>query len=131
MKRLTRVIPLFAILVAAGCGADSHSENANTSAPPAKVSVATVHRDSTAGSHRIMGTVVGRNSAAVETKIQARVERIAVALGSRVRAGDLIAELDTREFEARVLQARVANEQASRDLERYGNLHSQKAATDQ
>lgn len=131
MKSLIAAALLLAVSVTAGCSAKSHPESTDASAPPAKVRVASVQRDSTAVSHRIMGTVVARNRADVESKVQARVERVAVTLGSRVRAGDLIAELDTREFEARVLQARAANEQATRDLARYEALHSQEAATAQ
>ncbi|MBK7141700.1 MAG: hypothetical protein IPH75_06445 [bacterium] len=53
----------------------------------------------TTGAHdEIMGTVRARNTADLSTKVQARIDRIPVVIGSRVNRGGTLAELDTREF---------------------------------
>lgn len=131
MILLRTIASFIAAVTIAGCGDASHSESTESLSAPSKVSVAIARRESDAASSRIMGTVVARNRAELETKVHARIERITVALGSRVRAGDLMAKLDSRESEARVRQARAAHEQAARDLLRFESLHVQQAVTDQ
>jgi RND family efflux transporter MFP subunit len=131
MTLLRTIASLIVTVVIAGCGGESHPESTDSAAPSAKVSVAAAQKEPNAAANRIMGTVIARNRAELETKVQGRIARITVALGSRVRAGELMAELDTREFEARVRQARAAYEQAARDLSRFESLHAQQAVTDQ
>jgi RND family efflux transporter MFP subunit len=48
-----------------------------------------------------------------------------------VRQGDLLAELDRREYEARVDQAQAVYDQSARDLERFQGLVNQRAVTEQ
>jgi RND family efflux transporter MFP subunit len=78
-----------------------------------------------------MGTVVARNRAGIESKIQARAELIPVTLGSTVRAGDLLAQLDVREYQARVEQAEAVYRQTSGDLARFDALLADRVATQQ
>jgi RND family efflux transporter MFP subunit len=130
---MNRYVVMLAIIVAAtlaGCG-DESRERARDLSTPIKVTVATAERVAESAQEEFMGTVVARNRADLEPKIQARVDRILVSLGSRVKAGDVLAELDAREFEARVQQARAVFEQTSQDMTRFENLLSQQAATQQ
>ena len=52
------------------------------------------------------------------------IRRIPVQEGSRVRRGDLLAELELTEVNAQVEQARQAAEKAERDLDRGERLHA-------
>jgi RND family efflux transporter MFP subunit len=123
---------LFTLLLAAltGCGHDRH-DAPETSFAIKPVQVAPVVRVPAEDSEEFMGTVTARSHADIEAKVQARVERVAVKLGSRVASGDLLAELDRREFAARAEQARALYDQAARDLERFQKLFKEQAATSQ
>ncbi len=69
---------------------------------------ATVVRRSVPISEDAVGTVRSRRTVAVSAQVPARVTQVAVEAGQAVKAGDLLAALDDREFAARVAQARQA-----------------------
>ncbi len=62
------------------------------------------------------GYVVARRKAVVSAKIQGRLSELHVEEGSRVRAGELIARLESADNEAQVLRARAAVARAQADL---------------
>jgi RND family efflux transporter MFP subunit len=95
------------------------------------VRVATAQRVAESSHEEFMGTVVARNRAGIESKIPARVERIPVTLGSTVRAGDLLAQLDVREHQARVEQAEAIYRQTAGDLARFNALLAERAVAQQ
>jgi len=129
MKQLIILVMVAAGLV--GCGNSSQSHNDTGSAIPKPVLVAAAEKVSAANQEEFMGTVTARNRAEIGAKIQAPIERIVVVLGSRVKQGDLLAELDRREYEARVAQAQAVYDQAVRDLDRFQGLINQRAVTEQ
>ncbi len=132
MRRLTMMFLGLTVAILAGCGHEPARTDSSTSQiPTRKVILAPVEKTSTGSYDELMGTVVARNRADIETKFQARVERIPVVLGSHVRKGDMLAELDTRELRARVQQARAVSEQTALDLTRFERLISQQAVTQQ
>jgi multidrug efflux system membrane fusion protein len=117
-------------LALAGCGdSPRHSKASPTS--PWPVAVAPAQRVLESAHEEFMGTVTARSTADIEAKLQARVERIDVVLGSRVAKGDRLAQLDTREYSARVEQARAVAEQTALELTRFEALLAQKASTQQ
>lgn len=67
----------------------------------------------------LIGTV-DANQVLVSAKIAGRIERLAVDEGTAVKAGDLVAELDTAELSAQLagMQARVAETRATEALTR-------------
>lgn len=130
MKRFIILVTL-AVTALVGCGGSSQQHGDSSQTDPKPVLVATAEKVSAASQEEFMGTVTARNRAEIGSKIQAPVERIAVVLGSRVRQGDLLAELDRREYEARVAQAQAVYDQAARDLERFQGLVNQRAVTEQ
>lgn len=121
---------MVAVGLAAGCGGSSPRDK-TPAASPVEVSVARVERSAGLAREELMGTVVARNRADIQSKVQARVERIPVTLGSVVRQGDLLAELDNRELAARVGQSRAINTQAAMELGRYDSLLSRKLVSQQ
>ena len=62
------------------------------------------------------GYVVARRQAVVSAKIQGRLEELRVEEGSEVRKGDILARLESFDFEAAVNRARAAVQRAEADL---------------
>jgi RND family efflux transporter MFP subunit len=130
-----RILSWLALAVAsawilAACGGSSpHSDRPY--ALPRPVAVAPATRVLESSSEEFMGTVTARSTVDIEAKLQARVERIPVVLGRRVAKGELLAQLDTREYRARVDQARAVSDQTALELARFEALLQQKAATQQ
>ena len=62
------------------------------------------------------GYVVARRKAVVSAKIQGRLADLRVEEGSRVRQGELIARLESRDYEAQLQQAQAQYESASAQL---------------
>lgn len=78
-----------------------------------------------AGGISANGYVVARTKASVSAKIPGQLEYLGVSEGSRVKAGDILARIESRDYEARLAatQAEVVRieaelAQARRDLER-------------
>jgi RND family efflux transporter MFP subunit len=116
------------VILSAACGEHAGRRVAEE-LPAATVRVATVAPGARTASEEIVGTVRARSSATVEAKISSRVVRFPIGTGQRVRAGDLLVELDAREIEARLDQAKAARDQAAGDLQRYEVLLRQEAVT--
>jgi HlyD family secretion protein len=62
------------------------------------------------------GYVVARRKAVVSAKIQGRLSELKVEEGSRVREGEVIARLESVDYEAQVQRARAALQHAEADL---------------
>jgi RND family efflux transporter MFP subunit len=62
------------------------------------------------------GYVVARRKAVVSAKIQGRLAELKVEEGSRVREGDVIAKLESMDYEAQVARARASVLRAQADL---------------
>jgi RND family efflux transporter MFP subunit len=62
------------------------------------------------------GYVVARRKAVVSAKIQGRLARLSVDEGSRVRKDQVIARLESRDYEAQVQRAQASLERAQADL---------------
>ena len=131
MKTLFLSLSILIAPVLSGCGGADKKTDSSSGMTPKSVSVATVERYTSGAHDEIMGSVIARNTATVSTKVQSRVDRMLVDIGSHVNKGDLLAQLDTRESEAKVQQARAMYEQATGDLARFEKLLAQDAATQQ
>ena len=73
----------------------------------------------------VVGTVRPKLQSIIEAKVSGRIETLAVAPGQKVKAGDLLAQLDAHEIQAKVDQARAVRDQAARELERGRKLFEQ------
>jgi RND family efflux transporter MFP subunit len=77
------------------------------------------------------GYVVARRQAVVSAKIQGRLEQLNVEEGSRVRKDDIIARLESADYEAQVERSRAQIQRATADLaeaQRVERLNEQLAA---
>ncbi len=77
----------------------------------------------------VVGTVQAVEQAEISAKISGNIVAFPVDLGSRVKQGDLLAELNAGEISAQVRQAKAQLEQTRRNLEREENLLKKNAAT--
>lgn len=60
----------------------------------------------------VNGTLSAQETAALSVKVPGRIESMAVDLGSVVKRGDLIAQVERRDYELRLQQARAARSEA-------------------
>lgn len=85
-----------------------------------------------------LGTVTPLNTVTVRPRVDGELIRVHFTEGQRVNKGDLIAEIDSRPFQAQLLQAQgqlARNEalldQANGDLQRYQTLRKQGSISEQ
>ena len=85
-----------------------------------------------------LGQAQAYNTVTVRTRVDGQIEKIAFAEGQMVKAGDLIAQIDPRPFQAALDQAKAKQAQdqanlanAKLDLQRYATLAKQSFATQQ
>jgi RND family efflux transporter MFP subunit len=119
---------LGAAALPAGCRRHEAS-SARQSPSSVAVRAVVVEAAARAANEEVVGTVRAKLRAAIEPKISARIESLLVAPGQTVKAGELIAQLDAREIQAKLDQAMAVREQATRDLERARTLLQQKITT--
>jgi len=104
-------------------------ESGPESLVPVAVRTVLVENKTRPSGEEVVGTVRAKLRAAIEAKVSARIEALLVAPGQMVKAGDLIAQLDPREIQARLDQALALRQQATRDLARGRELLDKKITT--
>ena len=116
-----------AVAIGAGC---RHREASapRPSLPGIAVRAVVVEPTTRVAQEEVVGTVRAKLRAAIEPKVSARIESLLVVPGQAVKAGDLIAQLDAREIQARRDQAIAVREQMTRELDRSRLLLQQKSA---
>lgn len=114
------------------------SPQANSGPPPALVSVAPTRRQDYPVYIDGLGQVQAFNTVMVRTRVDGQVNKIGFTEGQMVNAGDLIAQIDPRPFQAALDQAKAKQAQdqanlanAKLDLQRYATLAKQSFATQQ
>ncbi len=141
------VIPtalLVAILVAGGGLAVAHKVPFGGSASPPAATPAVPVVAGMVSSHDVpiylrgLGTVIAYNTVLVRSQIQGQLTRIAFTEGQPVRAGDLLAEIDPRPYQAQLDQVTATRERdqaqlknAEANLARYAQLADKGWATPQ
>ncbi|MEO6872312.1 MAG: efflux RND transporter periplasmic adaptor subunit [Chthoniobacterales bacterium] len=117
-----------AALALAACHSKKEA-GADESLPPVAVRTVVVESKARPSTEEVVGTVRAKLRATIEAKVSARIESLLVAPGQTVKAGDLIAQLDPREIQARLDQTLALREQARRDLARGQELLHKKITT--
>lgn len=114
-----------AALMLAACAPKRESISPD-SLPSVAVRAVAVENKARPSTEEVVGTVRAKLRAVIEAKVSARVEALLVAPGQTVKAGDLLAQLDAREIQAKLDQALALHEQAARDLVRARELMEKK-----
>lgn len=125
MKRIMMITAAFGL---AACGAEEPGRLPIV-AEPVEVRVSTVQRAPAVES--FPAVVAAERTADIATRMSGTVDRILVDVGSRVRRGDALVELDATDIQARVSAARAQEELARRSFARIENLQRDGAASQQ
>lgn len=123
-------LALLALVLSTGCRPRQEPRNAGH-LPPTIVRVQTVESKKHLASEQVVGTVRAKLRASIEAKVSGRIEKLLVAPGQSVKAGELLVQLDSREIQARLDQALTLREQSGRDTERLRRLLTQNAVSRQ
>jgi multidrug efflux system membrane fusion protein len=134
-RTLRRVVTVLILLGAAGAGtwgwqhyrAGSGSQQAAGGAsakdpgkagrgPAVPVTIATVQKGSFPVYLSSLGTVQGFNTVVVRTRVDGQIDQIGFKEGQIVKAGDLIAQIDPRPFQASLDQAKAKKAQDEANL---------------
>ncbi len=138
MKRVNihlLLLTFFAFILLAGCGKE---ETSSETLPPAiSVKTVTVGGISAGSGITYSGTVQPLQRANIASKFMGTVKKIYVSEGDFVRQGEALIRLESKEMDARLAQAdaglaaaKIAYENAKKNLKRFEALHKQGAATD-
>jgi RND family efflux transporter MFP subunit len=120
---------LTAALAVAGCG--KKHESSREQPPAVDVRVQTIEAKPHVASEEVVATVNSKLRSVIESKVSGRIDKMLVTPGQKVKAGDLLAELDVREIRAKLDQATPLREQAEKDLKRFTELLSKRVITQQ
>jgi len=102
-----------ALAVMAGCGNNSSEKaRAASEAAPVPVRAVVVNETEWPVAFEVTGTVRARTAAVISSKVMGYVREVTVRPGDRVRAGQLLIELDARDLEANWRQAQAAVDEA-------------------
>ncbi len=115
--RIPLLTLIFTIGLLVGCGEKpSQTQTAPAGVPVAvqAQSVATVEWPTT---YETTGTVRAKTAGVVSSKVMGYVRQVNFQAGDRVRAGQLLVELDTRDQETQVRQAQAAHREAQDALQ--------------
>lgn len=125
-----KALLVLSLVAAAGCHRHGPPPAA-ANLPPAQVRLLTVESKKHMTTEEVVGTVRSKLRASIEAKVSGRIEQMPVVAGQSVKKGELLAQLDVREIQARLDQARAVRLQAEQDRKRYDTLLQQKAVTQQ
>jgi RND family efflux transporter MFP subunit len=108
---------VMAMFITTGCGSDYPATGAPPKAEreavtPRLVRAIPAMQDTVAHGTVVTGTLAAEDQVVLSFKVDGRLSEIAVDLGSRVRKGQIIAQLDPTDFRLRVRQAEAALQQA-------------------
>lgn len=130
MKSPRLFLPALALAALAGCARQAEP-NPSTAAnlPAVKVRVVAVRAETLPATIEVSGTVRPVQRARIAAKVMGAIEQLPVALGQRVRAGDLLAKISAGDTAARLAQAQAQLQLTRHDLDRERDLLAKNAST--
>ncbi len=121
MKMFVGMALLVGSAVCAGCG--DTSKDVVGIMEPVKVKTMKVELSEMNESRQFSGTVEEENGSALSFSVMGTLKNIYVGLGSRVKKGQLIAEVDQTSMESSYRAAKASMEQAEDAFQRMKELH--------
>ena len=135
MKPLPLPLLTFCLLSAAwltaGCGQRHSGAAPEPLVPRVAVRARTVESLERVATEEVVGTVRPKLSASLSVKISGIISQMLVTPGQAVKAEQLLAAIDAREWQARLDQAQAVYEQTQKERERLKKLLEQNAVTQQ
>jgi RND family efflux transporter MFP subunit len=110
-----------------GCGRERQA--AAPALPVVNVRAQTIQAKPHVAAEEVVGTVRPKLHSVIEAKVSGRIEKMLVTPGQQVKAGDLLAQLDAGEIQAKLDQANAVKKQAESDLKRYEILRAKQVIT--
>ena len=111
------IAALVSLAILAGCSSE-HPQNKRAEQPAAvKVQVATATQGQRSQMHRLPGTVRAVRSTPLASKLTGTILQVRVHPGDRVKAGQLLAVIDSREAEAMIQKAEAGKREAEMALQ--------------
>jgi RND family efflux transporter MFP subunit len=113
---LATVLPALLVLIGA-CAGDAGPADLETTGAPIVTEIASVDLTTVPRVIQATGTLEAIKRVSPGTKIMGRIESVPVKVGDRVAAGQLLAQLESRDLDAAVTQAAAALTMAEANLE--------------
>lgn len=121
-------VPLFAALVACGSKSDAPRKTEAGNVPPVQVQTTTVSQTEWPSLYDAVGTVRARTAYQVSARIMGAAREVLVRVGDRVRQGQTLVVIDSRDIETRQRQADAALAEArAAEAEAQNAIESAKA----
>lgn len=120
---LQAVVLLTAALLLAGCSKEEVQEEVEVVRP---VKIMTVKSTAGSFSHAFPGQVRAARRSELSFKVSGPLVELPVEEGQHVKKGDLIAQIQKRDFQTALEEARALNLQAEKQFSRYKELYAKK-----
>ena len=117
------------VLVLGGCSKKPGEPVREDQIPAAAVRVQTAEFKPHSATEEVTGSVRARLHSVIEAKVVGRIEKMHAVPGQVVKQGAALIQLDAREVEAKLDQAKAVRDQSERDLQRYSALLANKVTT--
>jgi multidrug efflux pump subunit AcrA (membrane-fusion protein) len=117
MSRKTSLLILTGLMFLPGCGGQDPPQQEGQLQPTVVAQLETVEALSFPEVYEAVGTIRSSTTTTLSSRSMGYITAIHVVEGSRITPGQLLVEIDSREFQARVLQARANLEQEEHSLE--------------
>lgn len=137
MKKLINILVLLGIVAGVYYGLEIFKKQRSEEPKPEivrPVKTVVLAGNGTEGIWRYYGTLQGGRRVDLSFRVSGPIKSILVEKGAEVKAGDLLATLDPRDFQTRLKQAQSAQAQAQAqyndaqaNFKRYDNLYKQRA----
>ena len=112
------ILPLFAAgILLAGCGSQPRHAESTPAGPAVPVRVVAVESAEWPSTYEAVGTVRAKTTAVISSRVMGYVRQVSFQVGDRVRAGQLLVEIDSRDLDTGVRQAEAAHREAEDALQ--------------
>lgn len=108
LKRLFLFLSFVFMLSLTGCGNDHDSAHSGSHGEPVQAKVATATKAIQPLVHQAAGTIQAKSAGTISAKLMGIVLDVHVNEGDRVKTGDLLVSIDTRQVSAQLEQAQAA-----------------------
>ena len=129
LRRSSLALIALGMLLLAGCHKEQLS--APESLPAVTVRVQSIELKPHVATEDAVGTVRPKLHSVIEAKVSGQIAKMLVVPGQRVKTGELLAQLDVREIQAKLDEALAVEDQAESDLKRYSTLIEKHVVTEQ